>query len=873
MEFSTHSIDTGIKSSDINVGGASNTTVTVWAYAESFDNGGVYEFGNTGIISQDFCLRTLSSGVGTVLKEGAFLDAGFADVTDNPITGTGITEQGSNDTERVLIVFTMCEVRPVVTNTATSWGGVSMTLLIANDEILGGGGRDGNLRAWILDEAEIQSASGNTLSTTWSGSTDARREAVGQFFINVDQTTSTANTKVAETQVPLVTYTNTNLSDTADMHVICNQGNDALSFASSSLTALVNGDLDTIVLNSQACAIAVGSSDGADQVMTITADAAANRNGGVSFSLLASSISADGWRMNHWGASDYDFTINGSLNTWTFFATTYDGVTSETFAAVLDTDDVVTSRGSIAVTLNIQDNVPLKIGSFSDDNQSDPSITPFNGRIADLRIYDRVLTDNEIQTLFMSKGKDGIIRNLQARYELRNLNIGQDSDNYFKGSMVATNAVLSYNDWDDGSTHTPGTPTGSLRCLIAYSCHNDSTNGITTTLVTYGGQSMTKLVEVEASETTNNYVSMWYLLEAGVELSSGSAIVATFSGTADRQILMHGFYQNVESVGNSQTGTELTLTTITLTSITADANSFIVGACGCGTSSGTYSTGNGFGIQIESSNSSHECAVIDQFSMGVALAPTWTYSVTPIRFAAVAGELQGDINGVTVEVPDIVEEDNLMVLFICSFGNDTGIAPNVTTPAGWILVTNGDLDATISTPSMWIYRRVASDSEPSSYTISGDQSCVYSAIMSIYTSSDVTGSVSSIATGTGTVMTCDSVSIGAMSVVLRFYCADDGENEMIGSDDGVYIRENFTQESNDGTFGNGGSMMLCDQLMQITPTNTQTGFIDGTEQFGCFTISFELTTSALTVRDHSANKFNTCSSGPNGPTRIADSLR
>ena len=47
MDFSENAIQTGIKASDINIDGLSDATITVLAYAESFDNEGLYEIGDT----------------------------------------------------------------------------------------------------------------------------------------------------------------------------------------------------------------------------------------------------------------------------------------------------------------------------------------------------------------------------------------------------------------------------------------------------------------------------------------------------------------------------------------------------------------------------------------------------------------------------------------------------------------------------------------------------------------------------------------------------------------------------------------------------------------------------------------------------------
>ena len=519
----TEYITTGVISDDIGINGAATKTCMAWARPEAFDDGGVWDLGSNGTDDQ-FCLRTTTP---SVEKEGAFLDAGFPNNTTNPITGTGITLQGISNTNRVLIVFTMCEQRPVVTNSVCSWGGVGMTLIVANDEIVGGGGRDGNLRAWVLDEAGIQSAVGNTLSTTWSGTTDVRREACGQFFNWVDQTTPTGNTKVAETQVALCTYTSTTISNTDNMHVICNQGNNSLAYISSSLTVLTDGDLDTILLNSQSCALTVGLSDGASQTMTITNEATTNRNGGVSFSLFADTTSS--WRAQFW-VDDDDFSSPSSINQWNHYSLVYDGTDSLAYV-----NGVLLKTFTTALTTGTD--LPFTLGNF----RFLESALEFDGQIADARIYDRDLSASELLTIYNSLGKDGIVNGLEGRWPLNDGVIGS-SPQYWIDSTQASSTITS-----SLSVTMPSNEDDDLLFVAVIA----TTAGAAPTITTPGGWSVIDSAELPAAISTPRLATYRRIASGDSGPSSYSFAISASGG----MIAIACSYRNVntteDAVANS----------------------------------------------------------------------------------------------------------------------------------------------------------------------------------------------------------------------------------------------------------------------------------------------------------------------------------
>jgi hypothetical protein len=80
-----------------------------------------------------------------------------------------------------------------------------------------------------------------------------------------------------------------------------------------------------------------------------------------------------------------------------------------------------------AVLMNTAINPAITTGNTSNTptanagiGSSDDGLSEFmNGRIEDLRIYNRVLSDDEVLTIFGCQGVDGIVFGLRSRYELQ----------------------------------------------------------------------------------------------------------------------------------------------------------------------------------------------------------------------------------------------------------------------------------------------------------------------------------------------------------------------------------------------------------------------------------------------------------------------
>jgi hypothetical protein len=77
----------------------------------------------------------------------------------------------------------------------------------------------------------------------------------------------------------------------------------------------------------------------------------------------------------------------------------------------------------------------------------------FDGRIQDVRIYNRALSADEINDIFQSRGRDSIVLGLQSRFKLIEQNpgvavaAGSVKDSGIQGSVLSPNNSPPYAEW------------------------------------------------------------------------------------------------------------------------------------------------------------------------------------------------------------------------------------------------------------------------------------------------------------------------------------------------------------------------------------------------------------------------------------------
>lgn len=183
-------------------------------------------------------------------------------------------------------------------------------------------------------------------------------------------------------------------------------------------------------------------------------------------------------------------------------------------------------------------------------------------------------------------------------------------------SKAATAQVSRVGSWTTGLTHTVGT--GNDRLLVfAVGYEENNSNDVLVNAVTYGGQSLTRIVE-EAVESSNRFIGrieLWYLNEAGIVAATNSTFVVTFGGSGiNNEHYGAATYENVDQTSpvfdfatNSTPGS--TPNPIETTVNVADGHMAIAAAL-CGKAGSGYTWGNGWteGFDFAASSSASSTA-------------------------------------------------------------------------------------------------------------------------------------------------------------------------------------------------------------------------------------------------------------------------
>ncbi|MDD5064300.1 MAG: hypothetical protein PHQ35_06025 [Phycisphaerae bacterium] len=148
--------------------------------------------------------------------------------------------------------------------------------------------------------------------------------------------------------------------------------------------------------------------------------------------------------------------------------------------------------------------------------------------------------------------------------------------------------------WGTGTSHTK--ESGSNRALI-FIAHAESTSTMNLSAVTYGGQSMTKVLEYNYNAASGYaYAAIFILKETDVAAASSSTFTPTWSGTAPGSAgYSSAFFSNVNqttSTGATGTGGS-TSNPVTTSSLATSSGDMVILGATCG-NSGSYTLNNGF---------------------------------------------------------------------------------------------------------------------------------------------------------------------------------------------------------------------------------------------------------------------------------------
>ncbi|MHC4394626.1 MAG: LamG domain-containing protein, partial [Planctomycetota bacterium] len=181
--------------------------------------------------------------------------------------------------------------------------------------------------------------------------------------------------------------------------------------------------------------------------------------------------------------------------------------------------------------------------------------------------------------------------------------------------------------WVSGTSHTE--EAGTNRVLIFTGHTEDNNADMNITSVTYGGQSMTKVVEQNVGTGYRAYVVAYVLDEAGINAASGSSFVVTWAENPSRSpgfssVFLQNVNQTSPTAATDGNGTTSSSTLATSALSTNDGDMvFVAGTCG---NSGTYSVNNGFTEGIEISIASADAVAGYKAATGADETPSITHS-------------------------------------------------------------------------------------------------------------------------------------------------------------------------------------------------------------------------------------------------------
>jgi len=154
--------------------------------------------------------------------------------------------------------------------------------------------------------------------------------------------------------------------------------------------------------------------------------------------------------------------------------------------------------------------------------------------------------------------------------------------------------------WETGTSHAK--EDGYSRGLI-FIAHAERNGTISLSSVTYGGQAMTKVIDMVVGTSYQAYVAAFILNEAGVYAATNNTFVPTWSGTPDtgNDAYSSVFLENVDqttSIGASASNSATSGDTITTSALATSDGDMAIVAATCG-NTGNYTVNNVFTEALE----------------------------------------------------------------------------------------------------------------------------------------------------------------------------------------------------------------------------------------------------------------------------------
>ncbi|MDD5134254.1 MAG: DNRLRE domain-containing protein [Phycisphaerae bacterium] len=180
--------------------------------------------------------------------------------------------------------------------------------------------------------------------------------------------------------------------------------------------------------------------------------------------------------------------------------------------------------------------------------------------------------------------------------------------------------------WMEGTTHTK--ESGSNRALV-FLAHTEPGNNPTLTTVSYGGQTMTPVIDEDSGSGGNRvYVAAFILDEAGIEAASGGSFSLTWSGGTPSEVVCSSvFMQNANqtTLTGDTSSNAVNGDGITSSSLSTSSGDMVIVAVVCN-KTGSYILNNGFTEAMELSISSADASDGYKAATGSNETPSATHS-------------------------------------------------------------------------------------------------------------------------------------------------------------------------------------------------------------------------------------------------------
>jgi uncharacterized repeat protein (TIGR02543 family) len=307
-------------------------------------------------------------------------------------------------------------------------------------------------------------------------------------------------------------------------------------------------------------------------VVTVTA----NSNSGYTFDSWIGDLSGS--------ANPTNLTINGNRSV----TATFTAIPTYTITASAGANGAISPSGSVSVAQNANQTFTM---------------LPNNGYQVDVVTV------------------DGVSQGSITSYTFNNVTVGHTISATFKPGELAL-----LGSWVQGATHAK--EAGNSRALVVM-LYGEGSGNISASSLTYGGQAMTKVIEVAYLNSAYSYSGAFVLNEAGVAAATSDTIAVTWSAAPTTgSDITSAFFSNVDQAALTGASASNTLVgaTITTAALANNAGDMVL-VGGTAANNGTYTINNGFTRGIpETSATFGDITSAYKVGTGTAETPSLTMS-------------------------------------------------------------------------------------------------------------------------------------------------------------------------------------------------------------------------------------------------------